>query len=43
MEDAVLPETEEQQRLYHSVSVVGTLLLQVVAVPFDPDVTDLYS
>ena len=31
MEDAVLPETEEQQRLYHSVSVVGTLLLQVVA------------
>ena len=33
MEDAVLPETEEQQRLYHSVSVVGTLLLQVVAAP----------
>ena len=31
MEDAVLPETEVQQRLYHSVSVVGTLLLQVVA------------
>ena len=29
MEDALLPETEEQQRLYHSVSVVGTLLLQV--------------
>jgi len=29
MEDAVLPETEEQQRLYHSVSVVGTLLLQI--------------
>jgi len=29
MEDALLPETEEQQRLYHSVSVVGTLLLQI--------------
>ena len=36
MEDALLPETEEQQRLYHSVSVVGTLLLQV-------DLVDLHS
>ena len=36
MEDALLPETEEQQRLYHSVSVVGTLLLQV-------DFVDLHS
>lgn len=29
MEGGVLPETEEQQKLYHSVSVVGTLLLQI--------------
>ena len=36
MEDALLPETGEQQRLYHSVSVVGTLLLQV-------DFVDLHS
>ena len=34
MEDALLPETEEQQRLYHSVSVVGTLLLQVNFIHF---------
>eukprot|EP00090_Calanus_glacialis_P045840 TRINITY_DN8748_c0_g1_i2.p1 TRINITY_DN8748_c0_g1~~TRINITY_DN8748_c0_g1_i2.p1 ORF type:complete len:615 (-),score=183.06 TRINITY_DN8748_c0_g1_i2:416-2260(-) len=29
MENNLLPETEEQQALYHSVSVVGTLLLQI--------------
>eukprot|EP00092_Neocalanus_flemingeri_P003122 GFUD01003339.1.p1 GENE.GFUD01003339.1~~GFUD01003339.1.p1 ORF type:complete len:1139 (+),score=353.99 GFUD01003339.1:87-3503(+) len=29
MENSLLPETEEQQALYHSVSVVGTLLLQI--------------
>jgi len=29
MENNLLPETEEQQTLYHSVSVVGTLLLQI--------------
>jgi len=29
MENSLLPETEQQQALYHSVSVVGTLLLQI--------------
>jgi len=29
MENNMLPETEHQQALYHSVSVVGTLLLQI--------------
>jgi len=29
MENNLLPETEQQQALYHSVSVVGTLLLQI--------------